>query len=321
MSAVPLIDLSGWYSGDQTQRSEIAVAVDEALTNSGFLLITGTRIPSELPQMLRAAVKEFFVQPDEIKQAYECGVGGRGWVPLGAEANAYSEGIDSPPDLKETFTFGNDHLPPNPDDPANAGWYEPNRWPAELPKLRVAGEAFVAAANALVNDLLEVCAVALRLPVDYFTSRCAHPPYSVNLNRYPAQQSMAAVAEGAYRIGPHTDFGTLTILDRQQGRGGLQVRTPSGEWIDAPFEPGSFTVNTGDLLARWTGDRWRSTPHRVLPPDPSAPAEELISLIFFHEADPGSVISTLPDDVAGRKRYPDVTAGEFLRMRLESITV
>ena len=317
----PLVDLSNWYRGDDEQRRQVAAAVDQALITSGFLLISGTHVPVELPARLRSAAKAFFVQPAELKEEYKCGVGGRGWIPIGAEANAYSEGIDTPPDLKETFTFGNDRLPPDLDDPAHLGWYELNRWPSALPELREAGEAFAAAANALVNDLLEVCAMALKLPLDYFTARCAHPPYSVNLNRYPARQQLASFGAGAFRIGPHTDFGTLTILDRQEGRGGLQVCSASGEWVDAPFVPGTFTVNTGDLLARWTGDRWRSTPHRVLPPDPGAPAEELISLIFFHEADPASVVSTLPGAEAGPTRYPDVTAGAFLRMRLASISV
>jgi isopenicillin N synthase-like dioxygenase len=122
------------------------------------------------------------------------------------------------------------------------------------------------------------------------------------------------------RIGQHTDVGILTLLDRQPGAGGLQVRTLGGEWVDVPFVPGALTVNAGDLLARWTGDRWRSTPHRVLPPPVEIPTEEL-SPVFFHEADPLTLIETLPTAAAGSTRYEPVTAGQLLRRRMDSITV
>lgn len=47
---------------------------------------------------------------------------------------------------------------------------------------------------------------------------------------------------------------------------GLQLRMPSGDWLDMPYVPGSFAVNFGDMLHRWTNGRFKSTPHRALPP-------------------------------------------------------
>ena len=99
------------------------------------------------------------------------------------------------------------------------------------------------------------------------------------------------------------------------------MRTLDGEWVDAPFVPGALTVNAGDLLARWTGDRWRSTPHRVLPPPAEVPAEELLSLVFSHQPDPLAVVERLPTAAAGPTRYEPVTAGQFLRGRMDAITV
>jgi isopenicillin N synthase-like dioxygenase len=73
-------------------------------------------------------------------------------------------------------------------------------------------------------------------------------------------------------------------------------------------------------MARWTGDRWRSTRHRVLPPDASAPEEDLVSLIFFYETDHDARIESLAPPI-GRTGYPEVLASDYLREKLDAITV
>ncbi|WP_029434119.1 isopenicillin N synthase family oxygenase [Blastococcus sp. URHD0036] len=318
---VPLIDLTDWYGGDPAARRDVAEQVDRALSGIGFLLVTGHRLRPPLLDGVREQARRFFALQPAAKAPYACRVGGRGWIPPGAESNGASEGLDTPPDLKESWTFGPDGAPGRLVGTAEEAWYGANTWPAEVPGLRAAGQAFGAAAGALADDLLEVFSSALGLPEEFFTSRCAAPPWSVNLNWYPPHSAVGTVSDDQFRIGPHSDFGTLTILDREPGTGGLQVCTAEGDWVDAPFVPGALTINTGDLLARWTGDRWRSTMHRVLPPPADVPTEELLSLVFFHEADPDVVVETLPTAAAGPTSYEPVTAGGFLRSRLESITV
>ena len=134
-------------------------------------------------------------------------------------------------------------------------------------------------------------------------------------------QQTGEPAPDQFRIGPHTDFGTVTILDREPGRGGLQVWTQDGGWADAPYHPDALTINTGDLLARWSGDRWRSNRHRVLPPQAEAPDEDLVSLVYFYEADHDSVVHALRPPIGRPNDYPPVVASDFLRERLDAITV
>lgn len=148
----------------------------------------------------------------------------------------------------------------------------------------------------------------------------SHPTYGFNINWYPGTEVIGDPAPGQFRIGPHTDFGTVTILDRQAGKGGLQVYTDEGGWEDAPYDPDAFTINIGDLMARWTGDRWRSGRHRVLPPPADEPAEELMSLVYFGECTPGTVVESVPAPV-GRVAYPPVDSHVYLRAQLDSITV
>ncbi|MCU1607946.1 MAG: oxidoreductase [Modestobacter sp.] len=321
MTAVPLIDLTPWYAGDADDRRQVATQVDAALCEVGFLLLTGHPVTPQLTERVRREVRPFFGLPAPAKAELACLPGGRGWIPPGSEANAGADGLDTPPDLVETFRFGPEVTPPAVVGTSEEAWFGPNVWPEEVPGLRAAASAFADCCAGVAEDLLQVFALALDLPGNFFLTRCRGNTWSVNLNWYPARELVAPVEPGQFRIGQHTDVGTLTLLDRQPASGGLQVRTAEGEWVDAPFVPGALTVNAGDLLARWTGDRWRSTPHRVLPPPADVPTEELLSLVFFHEADPLTVVETLPTAAAGPERYEPVTAGQFLRSRMDSITV
>ncbi|MEV5905215.1 2-oxoglutarate and iron-dependent oxygenase domain-containing protein [Streptomyces sp. NPDC052127] len=317
-SRIPTIDLGPWLSGDAGARAAIARTVDDALRTAGFLLVTGHGVDPALRDRIREAARAFFVLPADVKQAYGAKVGGRGWLGPGAEANGYSEGTKTPPDLKESLTFAT-HEPF--DDPVvNAEWYAPNVWPAEVPELRGLCEEYLTRMGELEKQLLSLLGEALGLGADFFSRHMDHPTYGFNINWYPGTEVVGEPQPGQFRIGPHTDFGTVTILDRQAGRGGLQVWTDEGGWEDAPFDPDAFTINIGDLMARWTGDRWRSGRHRVLPPPADAPAEELMSLVYFGECTPGTLVESVPAPV-GRVAYEAVDSHVYLREKLDSITV
>jgi isopenicillin N synthase-like dioxygenase len=320
-TGIPLIDLRDWRGGDATGRSAVAGRMDRALQSSGFLMIDGHGIDPGLAEALRVAARRFFALPAEDKECYATAVGGRGWIPPGREANAfYREVADTTrADLKESWTSGRDHRS---GDPAiDAEWFAPNVWPAEVPELAGLCTRFSDAVRVLYLELLEMGATALGLDVGWFASQARSSPHTFNLNRYPPLTETGPALDGQYRIAPHTDWGILTVLDRQPGHGGLQVQRSDGSWQDAPHTPGALTVNVGDLLARWTGDRWRSTRHRVLPPPDAAPEEELISLVVFLEADMDTVIRPLPSPIGRNSAYPPVTAGEYLMERTRAADV
>jgi isopenicillin N synthase-like dioxygenase len=319
-STVPVLDLSPWYSGDPAGRRQLAERVDSALSSVGFLLVTGHGVPAQLRAAVRAAAAGFFALPVPVKQRYAVSVMGRGWLPPGVEANGYAEGTPTPPDLKESYSLGADT--PTGDAEVDAYWFQPNVWPAEVPALRAAVTAYLAEMRRLADDLLRICAAALGRPDDFFTKVGDHPTNTFNLNWYPPIDVVGEPLPGQYRIGPHTDFGTVTILDREPGAGGLQLwDAATREWVDAPYDPAAFTINTGDLLARWSGERWTSNRHRVLPPSPDAPAESLVSLVYFHETNHDTVVEALKPPVGRRDDLAPVVAADFLRARLDAITV
>src|SRR5437764_2066164 len=323
MPSVPVIDLTPWFvpagpDRDEAARAAVAAEVDAALRSVGFFLITGHGVPDELRARVRAQARTFFALPDEIKRRYAVTVGGRGWLPPGVEANGYAEGTQTPPDLKESYAVGADQATGDPE--VDGYWFQPNVYPAEVPGLEPAIVAYLARMRALSDELLVLCAAALDLERDFFTRHTGHATHTMNINWYPPMAVAGRPEPAQFRIGPHTDFGTVTVLDREPGLGGLQVHTAAGEWVDAPFDPDAFTVNIGDLLARWTGDRWRSTRHRVLAPPADAPDEDLLSLVFFYEADHDAVIESFPPPI-GSTSYPPVVWGDYLREKLAAISV
>ena len=314
---IPLLDISAWRHGTERQRERIAARMDRALRQSGFLLIENHGVPAGLRQRIRAEAGKFFALPPEQKRAYATPVGGRGWIPQGGEANAFYGEVADPAraDLKESITNGRDFRTGDP--AVDDKWFTPNVWPDECPELEALAGEFTGQVRELYYDLLRMSALALGLEGDFFVSHVLHGPHTFNINRYPPLSVTGPAKEGQFRVAPHTDWGILTILDRQPGYGGLQVQATDGSWADAPYVPDAFTVNVADLLSRWTGESWRSTRHRVLPPPEQAPDEELISLIVFLEAE----VDTVIEPVTGNRELAPVVAGEWLRSREASATV
>jgi isopenicillin N synthase-like dioxygenase len=317
---IPLIDLRRWHQGDRAQRAALAAELDHALRESGFLLVAGHGIDAGVRERIRASARAFFALAPGAKAAYATPVGGRGWVGQGRELNTFygEAGDPARADLKETYTIGRELRTGDPD--LDRAWFTVNVWPAEVPQFAAQCAGYAEAVRRIYAELLRICAVALGLDADWFVNRTLRSPHTFNINRYPPLRQTGRPAEGQYRIGPHTDWGVLTVLDRQVGYGGLEVQARDGDWRGAPHVPDALTVNIGDLMARWTGDRWRSTRHRVLPPSADAPDEELISLIMFLEADVDTVITPLPAPI-GRVEHPPITAGDYLLERAAAATV
>jgi isopenicillin N synthase-like dioxygenase len=315
MGRIPLVDLGPWLHGDSEDQAVVAAKVDETLRTAGFMLISGHGVPTELGTEARRLARKFFALPQELKEKYAVGVDGRGWIPPGAEANGRADGSDAPPDLKESYALHTDN--PTGNREIDQEWFIPNVFPTEVPELEPVLREYMRVMQNLADELMSACAVALGLPLDYFAPYTSHPTDNLLLNWYPALTRVGTPLPGQFRIGEHTDWGPLTILDREPGIGGLQVRL-DGKWEEVPFEPGAYTINIGDLMARWTGDRWRSTVHRVLPPPADAPEEDLLSLVYLHEANVEAVISPLGPPI-GKVDYPPITWGAYYREAIKTI--
>ena len=183
----------------------------------------------------------------------------------------------------------------------------PNQWP-ELEGFRQACEAYVAAMNNLGYQLMKLALDAIGVTDQSVLRAFAEPTIWLRLLKYPPQRPQSP--DDLYGSAPHKDFGCLTLL-AQDEVGGLQVQTPSGEWVDAPPMEDAFVVNVGDMLHRMSNGRLLSTPHRVI----NRTGRERYSVPFFYDPHVSLEIQPLPG--TGNPKFDSINFGEFLRSELE----
>ena len=251
----------------------------------------------------------FFGLPLADKQALaiEKIGGNRGYSGL------FHEALDpaQAPDMKEAFNIGLDFAPDDPELVAGKPFRSLNAWP-ELSGFRKTALAYYNACATLGARLHRAFARDLGLKPDFFADKFDRPMATLRLLHYPVSPKSAAASTGA---GEHTDYGNLTLLATDDV-GGLEVRTRAGQWIAAPVVPGTFIVNIGDCLMRWTNDVYVSTPHRVI----NRSARERYSIAFFYDPNPDAMVETILSCVGKGEvtRYAPILAANYLKMRLDA---
>jgi isopenicillin N synthase-like dioxygenase len=316
--AVPVIDISPYFSGDLAQKRQVAKLIDDACRSIGFLVISGHGVPSALIERTDALARAFFDLPIDVKLKYKTGY--RGYSPMFTSALAYTSGDgQSAPDFREIFSIGQPHV--DRQDPyfgseTGRRIFPDNVYPQEVPGLRETLEAYYGAMTALATTLMRLFALALDLDEHWFDDKIDKHMTGFSLSNYPDQPQ--GQAPNQLRAGAHTDWGSLTILKTEDKPGGLEVLTTQGAWEAVPIIPGTFIINIGDLMAQWTNDRWISNMHRVVnPPRDQATGSRRQSLIFFHQPNYDARIECLAGCVGDGAKYPPTTSGGHLKMKLD----
>jgi isopenicillin N synthase-like dioxygenase len=320
-ASVPVIDLAPFENRGARGRRVVMEAVKDACEHVGFFVVTGHGVPNDIISSMFKNSRDFFSRPVEEKMRIERPGPGisRGYNSLAGQSLGLTIGKKAPPDLMESLGFG----PMQTDD--DPYWTDgfgpihahPNLWPSEMPDFRPAITSYWHAMEELSIRLQRIFALALDLRDDFFVSRSSRHVSNMRVNYYPAQDR--APEPGQLRAGAHSDYGAFTILRGENAPGGLQVLRRGGQWADVPIVDGGFVINIGDLLMRWTNDRWVSTLHRVVnPPETIRHSVDRMSVAFFFIPDHDAEVRCL-DSCSGAgnpARYPAVTAGAHWRGKI-----
>jgi len=287
---IPIIDVTHLRAGSTAERDAVAAEIAVACRETGFFYIVGHGVEPSLIAQMFAQARAFFALPLATKMQIETGRsgGGHGYEPL--RAQTLEPG--TPPDVKEGYLMVRER--------------DRNVWPDGLPDFRATMERYAGEMHALARCVLRGMARSLDLPEDRFDAFCDEPIATLRLLHYPEQP--ANPSPGEKGCGAHTDWGAITFL-LQDDAGGLQVRGPDG-WIDAAPVPGSFVVNLGDMMERWTNGRYRSTLHRVI----NTSGRPRISIPFFFDGPPAYEVACLPTCLRDGElpQFPPITVGAHL---------
>jgi isopenicillin N synthase-like dioxygenase len=322
---IPVIDLAPARSGDPGARAAVAAEIDRTCRESGFLVVTGHGVDPDLVERLHAVTIELFTQPAEWKEQWDCStdaMGLRGFYRVPSYVSA-GEDVATAPDVCELFTMCRLGEPGVAEraglGDASDRYGSPNIWPDRPADLRATWLEYYAVMEDLAADLMRLFALGLGLDEHVFDATIDEHITNLTANYYPPVDHDPLPDQ--YRKGPHSDWGTLTIL-YQDGTGGLEVvDRRTGGWIDVPVIPGTFVVNIGDLMARWTNDHWNSTKHRVRVPPAELRAIPRVSIPFFHHPNYDAVVECLPSCTSpgDPPKYPPVTAGAYLDGRVRAV--
>jgi isopenicillin N synthase-like dioxygenase len=311
---VPVVDFSAFLGGGPDERKRVALELAGAFRNVGFAYLAGHGVGQELIDRTFAEAARFFALPHEQKAevSVEKSPCDRGWFDYGMEnldPDKQEEG-----DLKEGYRIGNDLSPDHPLVRRRLPFHGPNQWPTGPPGFRETMEAYFAAVHRLAGQVTHAVAMALELPEDYFDAWFTTPMVIMSPLHYPPQevQDGGEISEARIGAGAHSDYGCLALL-AQDDKGGLQVRNAAGRWIDAKPVQGTFVVNVGDMLARWTNDLFPPTLHRVI----NTSGVDRQSIPFFYDPNhdaPVEVIETCLAD-GEQPRYAPTTSLAHLQER------
>lgn len=317
----PIFDLSRFERADAAAKRALGAEVDAICRETGFLAISGHSVPQAVIDAAWTKAHAFFDAPAAVKERARAPFPGYpyGYLGPGTEALARSKNVDTPPDLKESFNGGPLDVPEGLEDPqALAFCYAATIWPDAPQGFREAWQAYYRAMEDLAARIMRVFAVALDLPKDFFQPFIDRPISALRALNYPEQA--AAPQPLQLRAGAHTDYGSLTILLPQAGSAGLEIFTPEGAWRAVPPVPGAFVINIGDLMARWTNDRWVSTLHRVVNPEGDAARLRRQSFAFFHQPNWDARIDCIPSCLpdGADPLYETVLSGPYLMSKFKS---
>jgi isopenicillin N synthase-like dioxygenase len=306
--AIPVIDFGPAFRGEPGALEAAAVEVRHACEHVGFFYMAGHGVPQSVIDDAFASAREFHAIPTEDKMRLKINENNIGYLPFNQSMQRASTVHKATrPNYNESFFISHDRGADHPDVIAGLPLRGRNQWPEGHEGMRAAMHRYFKTLEGAAERMLPVLARSLDMPAGYFAPYFADEAH-INLRflHYPPQE---IDDDEQFGQAPHTDNSFITILAREKVPG-LAVRLPSGEWLAPPVIPGTFLVNLGNMMKRWSNDRFLSTPHGVL----NDTGLDRYSIAFFYSPNPASRIECLPSCTGpgDPPHYPPAVYGDLI---------
>ncbi len=261
---IPVISIAALRSDDRAKRILCAKRIGQACREVGFFYVVDHGVDRSLVKQAFATAAAFFALPTDVKMRVSRNKSRRhcGYFAVRGEITNPSAG---PTGRRDSISRSI-----RPKTAAQVRARKPlrgqNQWPAAPAGFRPVLTAYYKSLCKLGTLISRGFDLALDLPENFFAGHLRRPTAILRVLHYPPNEQIATRAAASSRdggAGAHIDNGYLTIL-AQDNEGGLEVRNTAGRWIDALPIEGSFVCNLGGMMARWTDNIMRATPHRVV---------------------------------------------------------
>jgi isopenicillin N synthase-like dioxygenase len=318
---LPIIDLTAARGDDRDAKRALAARIDAAFSTVGFCYVTRHGVPDRVVDHAFRVAEAFFRSPAELKNTVTVNASFMGYT--GPElrnqfhVNYSSDGTisrdgDYNATSKESYVTAYDSADHGPGSSRESR----NIWPEFMPEFRLGLCSYFDAFRRVGDSIMDMLAIALGLDDEFFRGKFADPMSLCIANYYPPL-SREHVRAGMVSLPAHCDFSCITMVV-QDDVGGLEVlERDTQRWVAAPPIPGSLVLNVGDMLARWSNNRYVSTPHRVMN---LANGRARLSLPVTHNPNASVVVDPRDLGVSNEScLYPPIATGEYQRVRFEEI--
>lgn len=311
---IPIIDIGKLQSNETQDLEEIADNFIKAYSTVGFSYIVNHNIDQRIIDDVFIASKEFHSLPRKEKQKIELNHLHRGFIPINSSTEPNSDLANTIiPNQSESFIMMRDAQKDDLEVINNTYLAGPNIWPENVIHFKERTVRYAEAMTELCAKLTSIITKGIGITQPEFISLFEVPTIWLRLLYYPSQSQSSY--DNTFGSAPHRDFGGITILSQDQ-IGGLQVKTRSGEWLDAPEIPGTFVVNVGNMLHRLSNGFLMSTPHRVI----NKSNKERYSCPFFFDPNVNATIKPLGNYVNKKNpaKFNPMIYGDYLKNELST---
>ncbi len=292
---IPVLDVGPFLAGEPGAAEATAAKLRDALEQIGFFFVVNHGIDWSLVDAVYTEARRLHAAPEEIKGAVRFTGQTGGYLHLGGGTSYASKiaGEVRKPNLNAAYFLKRD---PN---------GELSQWPP-LEGFQETIQRYMGAMEDLARRLLPLYALALGVDADYFAPSFGEPATTLRMSHYP----LVDHEDSQWGLAPHTDSTFMTLLPANDVPG-LEIRPEGHDWISPPQLDQSFLVNAGDILRRWTNDRFLSTAHRVL----NRSGRDRYAIPYFFGASDDALIEAVPTCVSADNpaRYEPITSGDYQR--------